>query len=49
MMKKKKQKKIIFSHCPKCGEKVALDDFYCKNCKVILTDYRDGRIKIKKI
>ena len=42
-----KKKKIILIHCPNCGAEVLPDIFYCKKCKVILTDYRKGRIKIK--
>jgi len=43
MGKKKKEK--ILTQCPNCGAEVLPDDFYCKNCNAILTDYRTGRIK----
>ena len=43
-MFRKKKKKIVLHWCPHCKEDVTPDDFYCKNCKVIIEDYRNGRI-----
>ena len=45
--KKEKKKRINLTHCPHCTEAVLQEDFYCKNCKVILEDYKSGKVPIK--